>query len=211
MGFSISVSVRSQRLKEDMLSFLLELYRPWSELAQGEDVPDHFQGPFVDDQLEQPGKCCIGFDYTPISGPEREYHLAIMRWVAIQVGKRRSKFRGEGLGLSSPVTYLVYDGIEAFPILLQSEWPKVPDDLQGYVCDSLGMKVDDSVAREMAWYFLPQGVFEKVSATLHGKSSNEVREALVQEGLQGAQDMLQGIRSQIARLDVLWKDRKPSG
>lgn len=211
MGFSLAVSVRSPRLKEEMHEFLIRQYKPWSELVDGEDIPDHFQGPYIDDQLDTPGKCCIGFDYQPVTGAEREYHFSLIRWMAIQIGKRRSKFRGEALVLVTPVPYVLYDGIELSPVLVQDEWPNVGPDLQPHVFDALGMKVDETVARELAWHFLPDGVFERVSATHHGRPPDSVSEALVQEGLAGAQEVLLGIRSQIAQLDALWKESKPTG
>lgn len=211
MGFSLTVSVRSQRLKDGMHEFLLKKYKPWSEFLDDDEVPDHFQGPFIDDQLDTPGKCCIGFDYEPITGPEREYHFALVRWMALQIGKRRSKFRGEALELNSPVPYVLFDGIEAMPVLLHTEWENSGPDLQAYVCDALGMKVGETLAQEMAWYCLPDDVFGRVSATHHGRPSGEVSQALIHEGLEGAQEILQEIRAEIARLDVLWKDLKITG
>lgn len=208
MGFSLTVSVRSPRLKDEMHEFLLRSYKPWSELVDGDDVPDHFRGPYIDDQLDAPGKCCIGFDYEPVTGAEREYHFSLVRWMALRIGKRRSKFRGEDLELDVPVPYVLFDGIEASPILVQSEWPDVPNILRPHVYDSLGMRADDSVAKELAWYCLPNGVFERVSATHHRRHPDVVREALVQEGLSGAQAILQDIRAQIGQLDVLWTERK---
>jgi len=207
MGFSLSVSVRSHRLKEEMHGFLLSSYKPWSELVEDDDTQDSFQGPYVDEELDTPGKCCIGFDYHPVPGAEREYHFALVRWIALQVGKRRSSFRGEGLSLPTPVPYVLFDGIEASPVLLQSRWPTVDPVLRPHIVDNFGMRVDDSVAEELAWYCLPEGVFEKVTATHHGRHPDSVREALVKEGMGGAQELIDGIRAQISELDTLWRER----
>jgi hypothetical protein len=207
MGFSLSVSVRSHRLKEEMHGFLLTHYKPWSEIVEKEDLQDHFEGPYLDDELDTPGRCTLGFDYDPaVNGAEREYQFTLIRWIAIQVGKRRSTFRGEGLTLPNPVPYVLYDGIEAVPLLIQAEWSKVSIALRPFIIDGLGMKVDD-VGQELAWYCLPEGVFERVTATHHGCSSDAIREALVKEGMVGALKFLQSIRTQVSQLDVLWRER----
>lgn len=189
-----------------MHRFLLNQYRPWSALVGGCDTVDNFQGPFIDNQLGSPGKCSIGFDYEPIMGPEREYHFAIVRWIAIQIGKRRSAFRSEGLRLSFPVPYVVLDGSEVLPILLQAPWDENTLHASSHVCDPLGMRVDDHFVREFAWYCLPPDVFDRLAGALYGKTPGAIRKALIQEGLPKAKEILGGIRAQITRIDVLWHE-----
>lgn len=208
MGFSLAVSVRSRRLKDEMQDFLVGAYKPWSELS-GDGATSHFQGPLIDDQLDVPGRCCIGFDYeAPTTGAEREFHFALVRWIALQVGKRRTRFRTDDLTFKAPVPYVVYDGHETEPVLLQAEWPAPQRGLQGYIYDSLGMCTDDSVVRDLAWLCLPEGAFQRVSTFHHGDKSAEVEEALIQEGLPGANEVLDKIRMQLARIDLLWKDER---
>lgn len=190
-----------------MYEFLLERYRSWSQVLDERTLDDAFQGPFLDEDLGLPFKGCIGFDYDPVvSSPEREYHFAITRWMAIQIGKRRSKFRNEGLDFPKPVSFVLY-GDEPIPILVQSDWVDVPEAVQPFVFDSLGMRVDSVSERELAWYCLPENVFEKVTTTLHGQAAEVIREALIEEGLPGARDTIQLIRSQITLLDIVWRDR----
>lgn len=190
-----------------MYAFLLERYRSWSQVLDERTLDDAFQGPFLDEDLGLPFKGCIGFDYDPmVSATEREYHFAIARWMAVQIGKRRSKFRNEGLTFPKPVHFVLY-GDEPIPVLVQSDWTEVPETLQPFVFDTLGMRVDSTVERELAWYNLPENVFEKVTTTLHGKPSAIIREALIEEGLPGARWTLQHIRSQITLLDVVWRER----
>lgn len=217
MGYSVSVSVRSHRFKSEMYDFLKRLYRPWSEivaaLAEEDDedyeILDFFNGPFLDGELASArGKCLIGWDYHPTTGPEREYYYALVRWIAIQVGKRRRRFRGEDLTLDRPVPYYVYDGIEAMPILLTGEWPRLPKELEPYGFDHLGMPLSNRVLRELAWFCIPEGAFERVAASHHGQGGDVIKEALIQEGLEGAEALLHLIRSQIGRLDVLWQDQQ---
>ena len=215
MGYSMSVSVsaRSHRLKSEMYEFLQRLYRPWSEIVSvfseddEDDIQDLFEGPFIDgDLVSAQGKCLIGFDYHPTHGPEREYHYALTRWMAIQIGKRRRRFRSDDLTLKRPVPYYVYDGFEAMPILLSEDWPKPSKELEPYVFNMLGMPMSDHIVRELAWFFIPMEGFSTVSLKHFQKSGDEVREALLSEGLEGAQFFLQVIQAEIGRLDVLWRD-----
>ena len=213
MGLSVSVSVRSQRLKDVMYEFLQRLYRPWSDVLEelGDDdddfeVLDFFRGPFVDSELDSPGKCLIGFDYEPVAGPEREYHYALVRWIALQVGKRRRTFRSDNLKFAQAVPYYVYDGIEAKPILLASEWPNLSKELKIHAYNNLGMSVGDEISRELSWLCIPYEGFSRVATIYHGQSSEAITEGLIQEGLEGAEVLLSIIRTQIARLDVLWRD-----
>lgn len=202
MGYSVSVTARSSRLRDEMYAFLLERYRSWSQVLNERSLDDAFQGPLVGGTM----KGGVGFEFDPVvSAPEREYHYALVRWMAIQIGKRRSKFRSEGLGFARAVPFFLYGG-EALPILLQAEWPETTEVLQAFVFDGLGMRVDNATERELAWYCLPENVFERISATHHGQPSTQIQEALIQEGLPGARETLQIIRSQIALLDVVWRE-----
>lgn len=207
MGYSVSVAARSPKLRSEMYAFLLERYRSWSQVLDERALDDAFQGPFLDENLGLPFQGCIGFNYDPVvSSPEREYHFVITRWMAIQIGKRRSKFRNEGLTFSRPVSFVLY-GEDPIPVLVQSDWTEVPEAVQPFVFDTLGMRVDPAAERELAWYCLPENVFEKVTTTLHGQKAEVVKEALIEEGLPGARATLQLIQSEVALLDVIWRER----
>lgn len=203
MGFSVSVSVKSQQLKSKMYDFLREMYRSWPEVIDV-DQEALFRGPDIE-LLYIHGKCILGFDYGEASQEEREYNFALMRWVALQVGRQRRRFRGEGVTLDRPVPYIVVGGYEPWPILLDTEWAACTD-MKWWLTDRLGMNTDNSAVRELAWYHIPDGTHERVSATHHGKSTEEIREALIQAGLDGARQTLHIMRSQVARLDTLWRD-----
>lgn len=203
MGLSVSVSIKSHRLKDKMYDFLREMYRSWPEVID-EDREGLFRGPDTE-LLYAHGQCIVGFDYSEAPQEEREYNFAIMRWVALQVGRRRRRFRGEGVTLERPVPYLVVGGYEAWPILLDMEWAACTD-LKEWLTDRLGMHTDDYAARELAWYHIPDGAHERISATHHGQSTEEIREALIQAGLDGARERLHIIRKQVGRLDALWRD-----
>jgi hypothetical protein len=179
-----------------MLEFLSDFYLPWTEI---QECASCSLGP-LNEQYLGTGKCLIGFDYSMSSLVEREYVCTITRWMALQIGRRKSRFRGGTL--ERPVPYYVYDSNEARPIL-GPEW--VDSGFPWGLYDNYGIRLGEVLARELAWHNIPKGAYEKIGATHHGRSSEEVREALIQEGLEGAYNTLNLMRAQITRLDVLWK------
>jgi len=209
MGYSISVSAKSHRLKEEMCRFLHAEYRSWPAVLEDEELTAGFAGPLIDaDLAHAAGKCAVGFDYGQVAGPEREYHYSIMRWVALKIGKHRSKFRSPNVTLERSVPYLMFDASETWPILLEPDWPTAPTILRLHVCDSLGMRMDlDMIARELAWYHIPDDTYERVTVTHQGRSVEEIQSTLIDAGFDGAKRTLRIIRSQVGRLDDLWKTR----
>jgi hypothetical protein len=202
MGHTVSVSVRSQRLKLAMHELLLDNFAPWMEVV---DVAEStFSGPLIDDDLFYSGPSRLGFNYTMAVGPEREYIFSIVRWVALKVGRRRRQFRPEGLRLPRPVPYWLPDGFEPWPVLLAGEWPNLANGLPRY--DHFGVPTDNKAFRELAWYHIPDGAHEVISATHHGKGIDEIKTALVESGMEGARQTLQLIGAHISRLEALWTE-----
>lgn len=207
MSHAISVTARTQKLRDEMYEFLQRNYRPWFEVLAEDEDEDDFDGPFVDEDLEGEGSCRIGFEYEIGDLAEREYHFALMRWVAKCVGKRRSKFRSDGQ-LPTPVPYLQF-GTELQPIFYLEEWSdgfRSP----GPLVDSMGMRVDETVARELAWLCIHPKTYQRVSTTHWLRPASEVTEALISEGIQGAHEVLSVIRGQVARLDQMWSAQTAS-
>lgn len=203
MSHSITVSARNLSLRDDMYEFLQRNYRTWTEVL-GDDEDAKFYGPFIDTDLSTKGTCRIGFEYDADSDlSEQEYHFALMRWVALQVGKKRSRFRLEG-ELEKSVPFVNFN-LETRPLFFVHDW--TDGGASGPLVDRLGMMVDDSVAKELAWVCLPADAFQKVSLTHFGRSSNDVEAAIVAEGIQSAHECLSVVKSQIAKLDSLWVGR----
>lgn len=181
---SITVPTRSKRLSDAMRSLFAQAYRPWPTVLEERAETNFRLSPES-----------VGFECVPAYAPEREYHYAIMRWAAFQVGRRRRRFRSPSLLFDDPVPYLLLDGAEAHP---------VPLDL----CDRLGMLVDaTSIARELAWHYIPEGTFERVAITHCGRPPEEIEGALVEAGFDGGRRVLRVIQSQLFRLDAIWQRR----
>jgi len=115
MGYTIAAHAINAKLQKKMMEFMEKNYRAphvifgvendYSRLALGKDLSyDHC-------------KLAIGFDYNACE-PERDYIFAVVRWMALQIGKRRFV---KGLG-GVPVYY--YDGScrDTTPILVKKEW-----------------------------------------------------------------------------------------
>jgi hypothetical protein len=183
-----------------MADFLANVYRPWAEISN-ESPTAQFRGPT--DELDYSyARCELGFNYQAAGGAEREYVYAVVRWMALQVGRRRRRF-AEG-GLDSPAPYYGYDEGVVLPVLLGEDWPSPPKGFRPYLVDQFGLPVDSEVARDLAWFHLPVGTYERISVTHHGKSPKDIREAFIQSGVERAKVVLQFIRAEVARLDALW-------
>jgi len=205
MGYSVSVTIRSRQLQARMRAFLEDSYRPWPEILDEDERAD-FRGP--SDTLEYAhAKCQLGFDYLAGGGAEREYIYALIRWMALRIGRRKRLFRMGSLKRAVP--YYVYDGVEATPVLLNSEWSDAPTRFLPFQVDPYGLRVDSVPARSLAWYHIPEGTYERVSATHQGETSEAIREALIESGIERARTILQFIRAEVARLDVLWGSCSP--
>lgn len=206
MNYSIAISTRTLKLRDEMYEFLQRNYRPWFEVLAEDEDEDLFHGPFIDEDLMGEGTCRLGFEYETGDVAEREYHFALMRWVAIQIGKRRSKFR-TGESLSQTVPFLQF-GSELRPIFVHKEW--VADKrAPGPFVDNLGMRMGGQAERDLAWLCIPDDAYGKVSVAHWARPAPEVQEALISEGLHGAKELLRLIRKQLTEIDTLWAKRKP--
>ncbi len=206
MRFSVSVTPRSERLKNDMQSFLRREYRTWPSVQAEPETLSNFSHPVTETELGRSGKYAIGFIYGQVSGSEREYHYALLRWVALQIGRRRSSFRAADLSIPAP--YLLFDGSEVQPVLRAEDRSALPEAFRQATCDNLGMLTHhEEIVRELAWYHIPAGSYERVSLTHQGRPVEEIEAALVEAGLEGGRQTLQAIQKQIERLNYLWANR----
>jgi hypothetical protein len=118
MGYSISVNIRSVRLRDKMLAFLEENWRRWPELDGGKrEDPAFASDPETgkDVSYNNGQKCNIGISYNACE-PERDYIFQFIRWLAIIIGKKK-RFKG----IKDPVPYMLYDGDECWPVLIKGK------------------------------------------------------------------------------------------
>jgi len=176
MGYSIAVRVKSKTLRDQMYQFLQVNYHKPSEVFK-ELGYDSSRLVLDGNMAYDSGKCSIGFNYSCMDEAENQYVYCVLYWIALKVGKRRPFNK---LGASVP--YIVYDGYEAWPRLLRSEWEsKVPAEFKWCLVEGCGFK---SCRREGHG----RKFYEAIAAML-GRSFKK-QDKMVQEELQ--------------RLDRLW-------
>ncbi len=202
MSYSVSVTVKDTITKERMLEFLEDSYRPWYDILEEDGDGDFFSGP--SSMHGRPSH--IGFSYESPVGPERSYNYSILRWIALRTGRRRKHFKSGDF--VEPVPYFMLwspKEHQAFPIIPEdTRW--IPNAYQDFVVDRYGLLKDDRTARELAWRNIPIEIFGRVSVTHYGQSPENIKDALIRSGIERARVILQFIRAEISRLDVLWND-----
>jgi hypothetical protein len=126
MGYSISMTARNKGDHKKMLAFMTKNYRSWADVLaeafpdvprEGTDVSE------VTDNLSYAkGSLELGVDYGPSCyGWERPYAFSTMRWMALKIGKKASKFSEDEVTPATfpePVPYMTYDGDAKWPILV---------------------------------------------------------------------------------------------
>jgi len=225
MGYSISVKVRHPKLLTQMLSFMETHYRPWWQVFN--ETPRSVFAELTDDVSYGDTKNTLGFDYSCISGWEREHVYATVRWMALKVGKRKSKFeklivKPSGYSdyiFEAPEHYYFYDNIET-PVLATSseeEAKTLPGVLEGLATDNLGCPWPSSTgllyAAMMASFDKDPAVGEryseatKVLDSIGDPGVRLKKHRKIQAELAG-DEVMRGraiIRGDLERLDALWK------
>lgn len=185
-----------------MLEFLEDNYRPWYNVLDGDEESQFFGPANLEDRPLH-----IGFEYQTHAGPERVYNYAVLRWVALRTGRKRKKFENATFTRTLPY-YMFWSrkGSKPFPVIPSPPPVKVPSAYRDFVVDRYGLLAGDRTARELAWRNIPPEVFQRVSVTHAGKSPEVIRDALIRSGIERARIILQFIRAEVSRLDVLWSD-----
>ena len=185
MGYSIAVAARSKALRDEMLDFMSEHFREFSEVVgKGES---HDMVPTMHLGYDN-GKCRIGFNYGPLMPGEREYIFCVLKWMAIRIGKRRKLQVFEHSDVQGSVPYYVYDGKEAIPIPLASEY-EAPAKLE----------------REWDGWLLHD---EHGWATTHNASTRLSRRILSSALEKLEKTYTKHIPGELKRLSELWEKRK---
>lgn len=156
MGYSIAVPLKSAKARDECLAFLKANFRPWTKVKPSfpegvqmlaNDVrPDYdwTQGVCSDKKGEETldydsGTNRVGFNCSTSDGFIGEYAKAVLRFCALRWGRRR--MLKKYTGTRDFVPYWVYDGYEAMPVLVESEWrDRAPQESWWAFCDGTGFK-----------------------------------------------------------------------
>lgn len=218
MGYSIGIRARSKPLQKKMLKFMEQHYRTWPAVAGNPKGPAYVRKP-SDDLSYDHAKSAIGIDYGPVSGWERVYAFAIVRWMALKVGRTRSTFT-EGVTprkTKKPVPYMVYDGYEAWPVIVKNsveEVRKLPRAERWCCYTKLGMHTDPvqymgELSIDLADNFrdMMLEIEDKIGARPPGDQGAwmEKRERLMLPHCQKKLDeQIKPLLNEMQRLDDLW-------
>lgn len=177
MGYSIATPIKSNKLRDEMYSFLEENYREAHKVIGGDFSLSHLarDGEFSYDD----GKCRIGFNYSP--SDEHDYIYSICRWMALRVGKKR---RLKKVNPDVSINYIVYDGNESWGVI-QEGTMEVNDKCKWMIADKFGWKTPKQWTRGYLAQF--------------GQ--------LLLDTLSSKQKMADLIQEELKRLDGLWNNR----
>lgn len=229
MGYSIAARARNQKLRVKMVEFMGKNWRKWSDvLGKGESISSR---PGLEDEggkLDYDrSKDAVGFDYAShCHGWERCFIYCEIRWVAIKIGKRKTKFSKDDVTpnvFPEPVPFMVYDGYQSWPILVVKnlkEAMKLPKGNRWCATDSLGVYIGPEANSILTTYASRiygtplYAAFNKELGKL-GERPKEPKafeewmeryEALKVKHMRGEIDeVLPIIRKEVARLDKLWE------
>lgn len=184
MGYSIAAEARNVLLRDAMLAFMKRHYRNAPDVF-GYEGGQYASNPETDLDYSH-GDKLIGFDYNACD-PEREYIFCVTRWMAIQISPRIYSFHNGtyDFDLDLPyakIPYYLYDE-EKVPIMFERH-PKCHDAVR----DKFGCDIEPSEMRLRS-----MGLFYA-----------DEKEGQISSG----RKVYETIRSEIKRLNDLWKKRK---
>ncbi len=227
MGYSIAIRARNPKLRKKMVKFMAENFRKWSDvLGKGESISSR-PGLGEEGSLDYDrSKDAVGFDYAShCHGWESCLIYSATRWMAIKIGKRRSKFQKDAVTpnvFDEAVPFMVYDGYQAWPILIVKDLKaamKLPATARWCATDSLGVYIGPEVneiltsyAEEMffdkktfAAFERDMKKFEHLHKTDFKAWREKHREMKVKHMRPEIDKMLPIVRKEIERLDKLWE------
>lgn len=163
MGYSLSTPCQSDKARDEMLAFLEQHHRPWTQvLMEAPELPQ-LQDPKVSrvfskvspDQIQYDptrhlcsgdelaygsGSSKIGFNIGP-GVDSSEWMWTLCRWMALQVGRKRT-FKAK-LAYPTAFPYVTWDS-EAHPVLTPADiedWEEpMRTDAAQHLCDEFGFR-----------------------------------------------------------------------
>jgi len=152
MGYTISIPIKSQKLRVKFFKFIEQNYRRWPVIICKE--PDKWRGSsglLTDEVFGCPTS--IGFDYqSGMGGFERDYLYSVIRWMAIKVGDRLTEMKTDEtdgdykvvVTFPQPTPYYNYD-CEPFetPVLVVTEEQEasLDKDQRHWAVDEWGLRI----------------------------------------------------------------------
>ena len=205
MSLAVYTPIKDPDSLAVLFDFLDNEYGPWSEIL-GEEADYSWIGPFTGESLGGVPKCVIGFECDQGYSAEVEYHYAILRWLALQCGQRKTHFDCLSRDLAEPVPYIVCSDSEGnlteTPVFFHGHWHQELR-LPGPLVDPCGMWVHPNlVLQELAWYNIPEYAFRQLP---WGATASRASELLEEAGYSEARRQWRAIYEEMRRLDMKWQ------
>lgn len=143
MGYYVAIPCRHASVRDAMLRFLDEHFRPASAFMDWVDQDNRMPNPTHGKQVCTYAKANeIGwYRNAGWDDEHRHYSRCFLRWASMKVGRTLTLSEGQVPGLGEEeVHYTIYEG-NKMPFVLLTEHPDVPTgwDAEGYeACDDLG-------------------------------------------------------------------------
>jgi hypothetical protein len=196
MGYTIAAHARDAHSRDLMYEFMEKNYRKSPLVFYGKDELCYSRLACGKDLSYDHNKLAIGFDYNACE-PERDYIFAVVRWMALKIGKLvMVKNLGE-----TPMSY--YDGgstsDDRWPVLDKTLWKsKVPIKWDRCLTNSVGHRSQLNQYEGVPLYDEKDAIGKKEFIR---ERSNIMREMC---GL-SMEDIDAIIGKELKRLDRLWK------
>jgi hypothetical protein len=227
MGYSIAIRARSTKLRKQMVQFMRKNWRKWSDVLGDGDSISSRPGLGDEGALDYDNSSdAVGFDYAShCHGWESCLIYSQTRWMALKIGKKKRRFQKDAVTpnvFDEPVPFTVYDGYQAWPILVVDnlkEALKLPKTLRWCVTDQLGVYIGPEVNTILTGYSESLFFDEEVAAAfskdlagilpLHATNFVEWRDKKLALQVKHAgpeiKKMLLIVRKEVARLNALWE------
>lgn len=146
MGYSITVDC-VDLMSACLMAEFLEKNFPLSE-----PHPEYYQYNYFKSSwnMRYP-KNQIGFDCIISGGDSGDIAISILRWVAIKIGKRKDFEKA-----TKPFPYIIYDGLEDWPIYDASMIGVVRKENAWDICDERGFqrRIDSKFRKKLSRFML---------------------------------------------------------
>ncbi len=202
MGYSITFNAKSSKLKYKMLDFLKKNYQQPSFVIYLDDT-DHLD--YGDLKLGDKVSCYRGWEYV--------YVMCLIKWMALKIGARRSKFRDMSR-LSVPVSYVSFDNEEAWPIITVTNVAEARKlgKHKGFATDMNGCYIGPSINDILPYhcdaiidnkYFIELAALQK--ANNHKSYFEKLNKIKLKYCRPEINKMLSQVKADIQRLEDLWQ------
>jgi len=223
MSDSYGFPVRSSKLQREMLEFLNLNVVDWPTLVGKKST---YKRVFRD-RVQSHGLAGVGIESPDSFGWESPYAYSVMRWAAIQVGRRRSRFREDVVKpneFDRPIPYLVTPE-DTWPIWVTEsieEALSFPKSRHWCAYDSLGVywspEVNNVLVSACVFSIVDDPArSEAMNAELRERGGREANEDVnawhtrryeiqIRHNRDELDTQLSRIRTEVKRLDDLWKE-----